>query len=884
MNIDFFPLITSLFVAKDDSVVRFQLFDKNVPDVEDRYATTSPGMGAYYRWFHADWRMPADEPIVIEWSGDKKATIIGSTCTVTLVSPYDGALQELYTTDARQYCCLISRKAVGADSFSPVWFGWLDPEFYEEPFIAKKDYEVTLTFSDFGPLKRLVAQRPFAQADGRFTIQQIVHCAIAQIDPSVGSYSTEDSPRTTQYVSTTLADGTLLADNNNNGGNNRTEYTSEAGATKVLTGLQVRFDNFTDEDGETMTWYDVLEAVLRPLALRIEQRAGHYYVYDINALFIRSKLFDAIVYDGSALHDTSVYPYKWWDAEDYQDYPEVMPGETAPDGWAVELTHDSPRVDWASTDQMLAVDETFNNVKITFSPYAETTLFDGEKSSFTINETFMPIKNGYGYGAEDEYESFLLRIGAWGAAVDGITIEEHTTPFEIESLQSGSDCRGVIAFLGDITYNHETHRKELVEHESFAGDNNHNTNLNETQFIGRIPTAPTSASEASALYTVRRIWIPNAYGNAKLGGRNQVLKIQIPLLYSEKYNPWEQSDNSHNVEYTSSFREKFNSVMLQLRLRLYAGQSGGNPLFYYQNYGWGERGSIEDVPFRMGREQAGWKAYNTQSLPTLIHYCKFDGTKVDSKKISTGDGMADGGEPFNNANETTYYFRENFDGIYVPLPLIKPTDSNYKAGYWLELEVTDGLYLYDQGNMFNDNAGESSFAKYCSGPINSVSGSTAYADSRWWLVGFPTIKLVQNNRQIYGDIDVEDIEQSGVIDANAAEELSIDTICGNIDMPVAKGAYIKATTNQPAITLRRGARSDSVEQLLIGTIYSQYAGRHLKLNGSAKTVLPLQGLSLLTDTHYPGKRFLVVQETYNISECESEITMVEASPDSYTSE
>ena len=871
MDTGLFPLITTEFVAKDDSIIRFELFNRDVADVEDRNAPTSPGMGEYYDWFHADWRVPAEEPIVIEWSGDKKETIIGSTCTVQLVSPYDGALQTLYTTDPRLWCCLVSRKAVGADSFSDVWFGWLDPEFYEEPFIAKKDYEVTLTFSDFGVLKRII----YDPLDDTETLISILLQTRLQIFPVGDSY--ED--RVITSISTTLQDN---------------------GA--ITSGISVRTANFTDEDGETMTWYDALEAVLKPLALRIEQRAGNLWVYDINALVGVQTIADSyIIYfwdDGepeSYVSSFSTYESALQYAENLQELghnTRIEPLETH-----TEANAASVEAEWTSDDQRLSVDETFNNVKITFSPYAETTLLDGEKVEFTATETFAPVKNGYGHDASNEYESFLLHLADNTAQVDGITLGSGICPFKIEALQGGNDCRGVVAFLGDIYYNHSTYRRQLNERDMY--DSGYNTDQLDYTYLGRVPTMPTVASgygAPAALYTTRRIWIPNAYGNSKLTGKNQVLKIQIPMLYSEKYNPWEQSDDDHNKEYTQHFRECCNSIMLQLRIRIYAAKTGGNALFYYQNWAWGYgdtntdptpdyRGKLETNQFRMNVPEAGWKAAsNTQVLPTLIHYCKFDGSKVDEHNISIGDGMADGGEPFYNRNETSYTFRKNFDGIYIPLPNIAPTDSNYRKGYWLEVEVTDGLYLYDKEIMYK--SGESTpFAKFCSGPISSVDNDDprTYKDSRWWLVGFPTIKLVQNNRQIYEDIDVEDIEQSGVVDANAAEELSIDTICGSIDVPFAKGAYFHATTGQPISSLHRGSRTTSVEQLLIGTLYSQYAGRHLKLSGTAKAVLPTGGLCLLTESHYPDKRFLVTSEVYNIIDGESEITMTEASPDNYTS-
>ena len=416
MDTGLFPLITTEFVAKDDSIIRFELFNRDVADVEDRNSPMSPGMGPWTAWYHANWRVPAEEPIVIEWSGDKKDTIVGSTCTVTLVSPYDGALQTLYTTNPRLWCCLISRKAVGENDYSDVWFGWLDPEFYEEPFTAKKDYEVTLTFSDFGMLKRQL----FAVSGDASTINQIISAARNVALP----YSAIDS--------------TLVS-------------TTTDGSTSVLTGLKVRTDNFTDEDGEVSTWYDALEGVLRPLALRIEQRQGKVWLYDINAVVMTDTphhpVIDHSVLDGVGMHDGSVYG-NYWEDEEYSTWPIYYGDDEAAGttGWGLVTLEERPvepvAVEWASDDQTLAVGETFNRVKVTFSPYAEAVLFDPEKEiQFETTYEFTPVKNGYGYNATEEYDSFLMSFKpvVIGENISGIA-SRTANLFKIKSLQGGSDC------------------------------------------------------------------------------------------------------------------------------------------------------------------------------------------------------------------------------------------------------------------------------------------------------------------------------------------------------------------------------------------------------------------------------------------------------------
>lgn len=856
MNTGLFPLITTEFVAKDDSIIRFELFNREVADVEDRNGAMSPGNGEWYQWYHANWRVPAEEPIVIEWASDKKDTIIGSTCTVVLVSPYDGALQTLYTTDPRLWCCLVSRKAAGGNDYSDVWFGWLDPEFYEEPFTAKKDYEVTLTFSDFGVLKRQL----FAVSGDTSTISQIIGAALDVALP----YSATDS--------------TLVS-------------TTTDGSASVLDGLKVRTDNFTDEDGEVSTWYDALEGTLRPLALRIEQRQGKVWVYDINAVVMTDTphhpVIDHSVFDGEGVHDGSVYG-NYWEDEEYSTWPIYYGDDEAAGttGWGLVTLEERPAepvaVEWASDDQTLAVDETFNCVKVTFSPYAEAVLFDGEKVDFETDYDLEPVKNGYGYNTAETYESFQLSFRtppSAGENIGGIT-EITENLFKIKSLQGGDDCKGVIAYLGGIISNGNA----LYEGDFISGDGDYNYNAPQRHSYGYYGTCPYNIRNdivqdglaGSTLYKLR-IQVPNLPD----GANGQCLKIQIPMLYDGRYNPWEQADDDHNKLY-KGLKELVNTLGLRLNIKLFASATSTTPLFYYSQGGFTWiTGGTTLVSNLQALHASTWQT-SAPSLPTFIMYNKFSGAEVDSEDNPCLGGLQDGGVPFNNRRKADYYFRKNNDGLYIPFPAVPTSNANYQQTYWLELEVTNGLYIYDKGVMviFSGSTQAEQFLKK---PIQNLADA-AYGDSRWWLVGFPTITVVEPDHSVYEKVEDEDIEQSGVIDTNAAEELSIDTICGCCDSVIARGAYIDATTGKPVTALQRGTRTTTAEQLLIGTMYSQYAGRHLKLSGTARAVLPLEGLRLLTDSHYPDKRFFVTEETYNIIDGESEITMVEASADNYSSE
>ena len=175
-----------------------------------------------------------DEPLVFEWNDEsKEVPLCGSTATLTLISPGDRTYVELYTEDPT---------ALRMDAYRNgelYWSGCLDPEFYEEPYSQESNYEVSLTFSDFGALSRL----RYDLADMQ-SLQTLVDLALVRCNIN---YSGLD---------TTLISSSIVG----------------MSSPLKLTDLMVRSDNFYDEDGEALTLYEVIEGVLQPLALRMVQR------------------------------------------------------------------------------------------------------------------------------------------------------------------------------------------------------------------------------------------------------------------------------------------------------------------------------------------------------------------------------------------------------------------------------------------------------------------------------------------------------------------------------------------------------------------------------------------------------------------------------------
>lgn len=153
-------------------------------------------------------------------------------------------------------------------------------------------------------------------------------------------------------------------------------------------------------------------------------------------------------------------------------------------------------------------------------------------------------------------------------------------------------------------------------------------------------------------------------------------------------------------------------------------------------------------------------------------------------------------------------------------------------------------------------------------------------DARWLLLKAPVVELVKNN-YVYSEASGDDIEYTGVVNADAKEDIEIDTVCGTAEnpMPTAKGSYLWTGTGLQVRTLERAGRTTQAEQLLIGTLYSQYAGRKAKLTGTVR-LLP-GGVRTYTDAAMPGVRFCVMADAQDAIAAESEVELVELRPDEY---
>lgn len=709
--------------------------------LQEGYGGTQPGELIF----------PADTPLEISWRAtDKLTPVQNSSATLKIISDTDRQYIDMYTVQVGSVRMDVYRNGI------LYWSGSLDTELYEEPYSTANGYDVSLTFSDFACLERMDWS-----GSGLITVRALVDSCLAK---SGINYRSLDL----SYISTEV---------------NYSKMT--------LQEVNVLQENFFDEDGEARSVNSVLEETLRPFALRIIQKEGKVWIYDLNGL--HSKATSQVV--------------------------------------------------WDSTDSILSADKIFNNVKVTFSPYADAEMMKGtvekdpsQTADVTSGNNLVTIKQNY---EKDAYGSLI--------ALDGFKLfydESHKSNmqisggakfFQICSIYSGQDETGVIA-----TYKHG--------HDAVAEDDGASLKVRHRLLIpkdcGRIATGDVNSKLL--------ITCPKAYlGYVSYLRTGYKLRINLNLLFDVRYNPFEQegdyNDNAkwynglfnwsqHDGPY-QNMQDWCNFGYVPIKLSLV--DSAGNALYHYENRGILDTDGYDHLA--NGRWVAGAASWGHAYL------CYYD---FDDRKSKTGFGG------WKSNKQMIGYYRDALpekwktidDGEYVDLPPV---------GGYLLLEIGSGIHQFDYKREVKD------IYKFC----------------RWIAYKEPSITLCRNN---FKETEMEDIEDTAWLNREAKEELTIETIVGTITsrhgVPNAKGQVFNSKHKAfDGDDFRRAGIKNRLERLLIGTVYSQYASRHNTLSG---TVVLLDSFGIYGDANTPGK-FILLSEIQNCIEDTSEINMAEFSEDIY---
>lgn len=204
------------------------------------------------------------------------------------------------------------------------------------------------------------------------------------------------------------------------------------------------------------------------------------------------------------------------------------------------------------------------------------------------------------------------------------------------------------------------------------------------------------------------------------------------------------------------------------------------------------------------------------------------------------------------------------DGQYIPYP-------NYGGGggkLWVEVR-NDGWEIVNEGT---------DLSKAENGPKglwNKIS---------WVLMKLPEIEIM-NSSQFDKTINTDDVEYNAQLNSAAKEPIEIDTICGtSVDgVPTARGAYFNTADGKQITQLTRAGRTTQAEELLIGTLYSQFADRRTKLTGTVE-LEDDAALAIYTEAMQGDRLFLMTGVIEDVQDGTGEATFVELRLDEYDKE
>lgn len=831
---------------------------------------------------------PANEPVVIEWpEKDKEEVVCGSSATIMVESPGDRTYAGLYT---------VSPGEIGVDIFrggALYWSGTLDPEQYEEPYERLDHYDVMLCFQDFGILDRLkfggtgfvcaadLLRDALAQARlshvalDYTTLVSSRHVAVA------AATSSDSAPASDSGATEVLPDaGDTLPGNRYNsdgtiwikpilrpfdpsedlaaleGGIIGGTYSGLPSTPATLDTIAVQACNFYDEDGEPMSYLEVLEGLLLPLGLRLVQRGGTLWVYDLNGL---------------------------------------------------ALNGSREQVDWSSDSQTLSADKVASRVKVTYDPNDDGLLLDGGEAMEFEPETHPWEINQQGSGAIEHYhrtfQSHLITGSTHDATDNSFTI--HTGPatglasvwnankcFKIVPLMDGSDAVGVIGEYFTGRRNSTDNNYEYVDGGWYHTDQRRQDNR-----TARRQTVNTIAVTVSGntyhtlslvpLFTTRRVYVPagSSYAHEYLV---RMLRLKMEMLLDPRYNPFTSADDDVydgiHTNYKPAYdgiKTAFHYVFVPCEVRLYDAETGGTLLERYDNrkVAMTYLSTINDyngADISLGWKMGSWTPASAANEPSNVSeaHCWlswYDNSARESRYDTTGIlGWKANRHQIGATNgKLMSDIARMPDGEYMPFP---------STAGWIEVTVYDGIFVYPAPR--NDSPTKLPLLGDAGREIHSED-VTLY-DLRWQLFKHPTIEVVEPtpNRDV---VDSDEVKTEVEANAAAKEPIELDTICGTMDYvsPSSRGQLFRIPglygVPLPIHRLTRQGETDTPEALLARTLVQQYGTRHTVLSGEA--YMDGGGLSVYKERNQGERMFLLSGETQDVIEDVSECRFVQLTTD-----
>lgn len=682
-------------------------------------------------------RFEAEEPLVIEWKETAKhEPICSSSATLRLDSPGDRTYTHLYT---------IVPGAVGMDVYrngALYWTGTLDPEEYEEPYERAEHYTVSLTFGDFGIWQRLKYSTASLLANSNVqTIGELLGFAIERAGLAL---SLDESL-------------TAVASTNTVGGG-------------VANWLGCSPENFFDEDRKAATLSEAIESLLQPLGLRVVQRVGRVWLYDLHGL------------------------------------------HSAPT---------APPVVWSADSQTLSVDSVANNVRISFSPYAKNKLLSSDELKFPrpLRKVWSATRqmpsgrdsSGSEWTHNDTYlysSEVYVKKGTTGTFSGGGSRGREYSLYHPAFLVGFADnpdqrfgnatrlCRFLPLFEGD----------EAVAYCVKAPPVG-------VQVLGkgRLPTG-----NAAAIYETRAVYLPKISAPELY-----CLRLRVPILADRAVCPFSSpGEDTADKRARDEMDKAFGWAYLRVAVRCFDSQSQ-NVLYYNNNHA---RLDKNTTAFRflsgdkVPREWIESPAFDVQNHCFLSYFDKSDpskrsalgGWRTNRANIGRPNDKANG--LHNNSKTHLYDYANKLpDGEFIPYP---------PDGGWLTVTVYNILEVYPY-----DFPNEGSSPPPSDLQWFAVKAPDLEIVRSWGDFDAPDVPDVEFRATLHPDAKEELAIETKC--GTLPHDVEGEPLCRGLYLDALRNCAIGDRD------MMRAGVTDRPEQLFINSLYSQYATRHTKLGGEA---------------------------------------------------
>lgn len=726
-----------------------------------------------------------DEPLMIEWDSKSKEDVIcGSSVQLKVISPGDRTYEDLYSIEVGHVRLDLYRN----DKL--YWSGCMDSEFYEEPYEAFNGYTVTLTFTDFGVLDRLKYE-----LQGMQSVYDVISYCIERCGINIEGVDTG-------CISTQL---------------------NESSGCLTLSEVNVHSTNFYDEEDEPLTLAEVMKGILQPLALRVIQRCGRVYVYDLNGLCISAG---------------------------------------------------RKQIEWAGESQTLSTDAVYNNISISWSPYVrEGNLLPEECWGGVRTESHLTNLNSIRWESYEDahYMSFSCSTdkknwtnkNSCGFTIwttyQGINAEigEQARYFKIIPQYVNEDSEGVALYIKAEQYKDGISETEDYGYKEFFEGG--------TDDIGE------------CIFKSSSVYLPPVKDDAKLN-----IRISVELLAALVYNPFyddfaKDFEDAHTD--TENYQLEYAAKHWYVPFKVKFQPSGSDTVYVWNNW---------DVVYRYKRFVVGEKepGFDADDESDITAFSESTGkwelcTELDDnmqgylmyKEFGSWVCNRQAINPHDKTLDTA--LNEVADGQYIPYP------KDGGGVLWIEIYSKGWLTNAKCITDVDDSFAEDYMATQENGHLELHAWNCkkrVASNLRWVLMKMPEIEVV--DADFNKVLNTDDIEYQAQINSNAKETLELKTICGTYQNGVlaASGVYYDNDSIQITEFYRAG-RTTQVENLLIGTIYSQYAQRHVCFCGD--TQILSHAITAYTERNQGNKLFLLRGEVQDVRMDISDADIVEVSPDNY---